>query len=91
MKTRPTKFHNCRSGQTAVEMMLLIAVVVGIVTAGGKLAGPGLESAIASLVREIQSSGWTGGYPVGNTDRPLEGHYSPGEACMSVSGGGSSC
>lgn len=88
MKTRTYKK---KRGQTAVEFILLMAVVAGLVTGAGQVFGPSLESALTSLVTQIRTIGWTGGYEVQNPEVPLGPHYSPGEACMSATGQGSSC
>jgi hypothetical protein len=67
-----------------VEFILLMAAVVGIVTAANTVLAPRLEEALGDIVTLIRQQGWVGGYEVQNVEEPLLSNYDPASACMAT-------
>jgi hypothetical protein len=77
-----------RSGQTAVEYMLLIAAVVGFCLLIQQLVQPYILEFVANEVQFLQERAWVGGAEP-NGAGPHTGHYAPANgACATGRGQG---
>jgi uncharacterized protein (UPF0333 family) len=66
---------SCR-GQTTIEYILLLGVIVGIWALFNTYFGPGLVNNVEKIVASVQSEAWTGGEKSVNEDRPFQNYYS---------------
>jgi hypothetical protein len=65
-----------RRGQTTIEYILLLGVIVGIWALFKTLLGPSLVENVKEIVDSVQSEAWTGGEKSANEDRPFQNYYS---------------
>ncbi|MEO5668717.1 MAG: class III signal peptide-containing protein [Bdellovibrionota bacterium] len=61
-------------GQTTIEYILLLALVVGVVTAANVILGPRVETSIQSLVDVTTKDAWAGGKASANP-KPYSYYY----------------
>ncbi|NCN28679.1 class III signal peptide-containing protein [bacterium] len=71
-----------KKGQTAVEFILLIALVAGIMTFVTPILDERITGVISQIVDSVNTVGWTGGYEPSSAEQPLNAHYDGSEAQM---------
>jgi|GEM_PF-2353691 len=81
---------DAKKGQTSVEYLLLVALVVGVSLVVSKVFAPGFMGAVQQIVTSIQDEAWTGGEKSANDARPYQNYYSNNKGiCMHTDKAGS--
>lgn len=73
-----------KKGQTSVEYLLLVAVVVGVSILVSNVFGPRLVGVVQQVVESVQNEAWSGGEDSSvNANRPYQAYYSNNQGiCM---------
>lgn len=77
------KPKDSRSGQTAVELILMISLVSGVMIAITPIFDAELAKVVDKIVTAVKTVGWTGGYKTVSETDPLGAHYDGSQATMS--------
>ncbi len=71
-----------KQGQTAVEVILMIAFVAGIMTFITPILDTKITEVVGKVVGAVNTVGWTGGYAPISPEKPLAAHYDGSKAAM---------
>lgn len=70
-----SKKQNRKSGQTTVEYILLLALIVGIFAGVRQVLEPGVVTNVRALIGMAQTEAVVGGKVSGNPDQPQGAYY----------------